>query len=316
MLKSILDLQLKILEIAHVSLDLIKWQFDEHTSNLWRLIVSDELLHVWIDAVANLTLQVRVVGLDGWKQSNGILLILLCDSHLGGVHGSLVLHGHWLLWLLLHWNWWRLNHSLLSMRHLLLAWLHHLMRRLLSWLHHLLLLLGTWVHLLLNGTDLVAWVLSSHASWVVSVSWVLVLIHLLSGLLVNLNDTEQLLEHLSQVRLGGQVIPLEASSLLGLVLLPVSLVLSCFHVELSNLLDLVVVDDQHLSFAVVILQNLLSLSGIGWLLVANESISISGVVLVANLDLLDLSELTEKIFEVLFTPALGEVFDEQVASLL
>lgn len=65
----------------------------------------------------------------------------------------------------------------------------------------------------------------------------------------------------------------------------------------------------------MILQNLLSLGGISWLLVADESIGISRGALVANLDLLNLSELTEKILEVHFTPALGEVFDEQVASL-
>lgn len=228
MIECFLDLQLEILEVTHIGLDLVKRQLNEHTSNLWRLLISDELLHIGVDAVADLVFQVRVLGRDGRQESDGLVLVLLSDCHLGGVHGSWVLHWHRLL--LLHWHWLRLHQSLLGVWHLLLVWLHHLVRWLLS-LHHLLLLLGAWMHLLLSWTaDVLTLVWSSHASIEVSWSWVLVLIHLLGGLLVNLNDTEQLLEHLSQVRLRGQVVPLETSSLLGLVLLPVSLVLSSFHV--------------------------------------------------------------------------------------
>ena len=305
-----LDLELEVLEIAHVGLDLVQGQLDEHTSNLGCLLVADKLLHVRVDAVPNLVLQVRVLRKDSWDQSHRVVLVSLRNRHLSGVHSSWILHWHWLL-LRLHWHWLRLHHSLLGVWHLLLAWLHHLV----WWL--LLLLLGSWVHLLVHWSTVWTSAWSSWAS-VVVVSWslILVLIHLVGGSLIHVNHVEKLLEHLSQVRLGSQVIPLESTSLLSLVLLPISLVLGGFHVELSDLLDLIVVDDEHLSFAVVILQTRFCFGGISWLLVANESIGIARLSFVTNLDLLDLSEWAEEVLQVIFTPALGEVLDKQVASLL
>lgn len=87
--------------------------------------------------------------------------------------------------------------------------------------------------------------------------------------------------------------------------------------KLSDLLDLIVVDHEHLAVDGMVLQVLLSLGSISWLLEANESVGISGrSVAVTKLDVLDLSEGLEKISEVVFGPAVGEVLHEQVASLL
>jgi len=231
------------------------------------------------------------------------------------------------LWL--HWHW-LLNHALVGLWHwlllllLLLLWttldhvLHMLAAHHATWLLHLLL---TWVHLLLTWTS---WILTDVLSWwsVVVLSWsswsvVLGLVHLLLSSLVVLDDTKQLLEHLGQVRLRGQVVPLESTSLLSLILLPVSLVTSLFHMKLSDLLDLIVVDHEHLAIDGMVLQILLSFGSISWLLEANKSVGISGrSATVTKLDVLDLSEGLEKISEVVLGPAVGEVLHEQVASLL
>lgn len=266
---SLLDLEFKVVEVAHVSLNLVEWQLNEHTGDLRCLLVTDQLLDILVNGVSNLVLKMWVLWGDGWDILGGIKLILLGHGHLGWV--DLSWHHVWLLW---HW----LNHSLLmSLWHLRLT-LHHW-----CWLvtsHHTWLLWHlSLVHLLLAWTSLVAWALSWR-SVVVVVSWLsgsvdLNMVHLLVRLLVILNYTEQLLKHLSQMRLRSQIVPFESTALRGLVSLPISLVTSLFHVKLSDLLDLVVVDHEHLVVNGVVLQILLSFCSISWLLEADEGIGIA-----------------------------------------
>merc|ERR1711990_669821 len=144
---------------------------------------------------------------------------------------------------------------------------------------------------------------------------ILTLVHLLVGLLVVLDDAKKLLEHLSKMWLGRQVVPLESSSLRSLILLPISLVFGLFHLQLSDLLDLVVVDDKHLALTVVILQVLLGLGGIGWLLVADEGEGIACSALLES-DVLNLTVVLEEVGQILLGPLVGEVLYIQVASLL
>ena len=66
-----LNLDLEVLVVSHVLLDLVDWKLNEHTSDLWCLFVTDELLHVLVDATTNLLLQVRVVGVQGWDVLQG-----------------------------------------------------------------------------------------------------------------------------------------------------------------------------------------------------------------------------------------------------
>jgi len=317
-LHGLLNLEVEVVEVTHVGLDLVERQFNEHTGDLWRLLVTNELLNELVDGVTNLILQVRILRRNGWDESGSLLLVSLSNGHLSWV--TLVVH-HWLL----HWHW-LLNHTLVRWWHLLLllgTTLHHVLLHLVATHHTRLLLLHllTWVHLLLAWTS---WELTWVLSWrsVVVLSWsswslVLSIIHLLLGSFIVLNDTEELLEHLGQVRLRGQVIPLETSSLLSLVLLPVSLVTSLFHVKLSDLLDLIVVDHEHLSIDSMVLQVLLSLCSISWLLEADKSVGISGrSASVTELDVFDLSEGLEVFSQVVLGPAVGEVLHEQVASLL
>jgi hypothetical protein len=142
------------------------------------------------------------------------------------------------------------------------------------------------------------------------------LVHLLVGLLIVLDDTEQLLKHLGQVRLGGQVIPLESTSLLGLVLLPISLVTSLLHLELSDFLDLIVVDQEHLALNAVVLQILFSLGSICGLLVADESKGISSLFTFVKSDVLNVTEGLEQIGQVVLGVVVWEVLHIQVASFL
>jgi len=315
-LHSLLNLEVEVVEVTHVGLDLVERQFNEHTGDLWRLLVTNKSLDELIDGVTNLILQVRILRRNGWDESGSLLLISLSNGHLGWV----TLH-HWLL----HRHW-LLNHTLVRWRHLLLLlWttLHHVLLHLVATHHTRLLLLHllTWMHLLLTWTS---WELTWVLSWrsVVILSWsswslVLSIIHLLLGSFIVLDDTEELLEHLGQVRLRGQVIPLETSSLLSLVLLPVSLVTSLFHVKLSDLLDLIVVDHEHLTINGMVLQVLLSLCSISWLLEADKSVGISSrSASVTKFDIFDLTKGLEVFSQVVLGPAVGEVLHEQVASLL
>lgn len=314
-LQSLLDLELQIVEVTHVGLDLVKWQLNEHTGDLWRLFVTNKRLNELVNGVSNLVLQMRVLRRNGWDESGSLLRVSLSNSQLSWV--SLVVH-HWLL----HWHW-LLNHTLVSLRHWLMLWttLDHVLHLLTA--HHTWLLLNllTWVlHLLTWSSWVLAWVLSWRS--VVVLSWsswsvVLSLVHLLLGSLIVLNDTEQLLEHLGQMRLRGQIVPLETTSLLSLVLLPVSLVTSLFHMKLSDLLDLIIVDHEHLTVNGMVLQVLLCLCSISWFLEADKSIGISSrSATVTKLDVFNLTEGLEKISEVVLGPAIGEVLHEQVASLL
>lgn len=88
----------------------------------------------------------------------------------------------------------------------------------------------------------------------------------------------------------GKLIPLESTGLGGLILLPISLILGLFVLDLTNFLDLVVADVEGLAFEIVVVQVLLSLGGIIWLLEANESEGVSRFTLVKT-NLFDLSEL-------------------------
>lgn len=208
MLEGLLDLHLEVVEVHHVLLDLVDWQLDQHTGDLWSLVLTNEMLHVLVDAATNLLLQVRVLRRHSVDVFHGTLLILSGNTtHLLLLlsHMHLLLHWwHWCAWLL-HWHslWdWLVHHLWLHWHSLLLV--HHSLAHLTLWLS---------THLLVR----VVHVTSAHASMVVVthvvMSWVVValvwspvvvssaLVHLLLGLLVVLDDTEQLLKHLSQVRL-------------------------------------------------------------------------------------------------------------------
>jgi len=333
-LKSLLDLHVQVVPVHHVLSDLVDWQLNEHTGDLWCLVVTNDHLDELVDAATDLGLQVGVVWVEGWDVLVRGVQVSLLDWHAVWVllhaHHLVGVWHHWHAWslrhllllLLLLWHWLLLLLLLLLLNHSLLWWHVHLL--LLSHVRvHLLLLLAhvgvTLVHVLTHAALVAAHVILSWAPVVLASSSLVssdVTLELLVGLLVDLDDTEELLEHLSQVRLRGQVVPLETSAQLGLVLLPVSLVTGLLHLELSDLLDLIVVDHEHLASEVVVLQVLLGLGSIGWLLVADESESILGGSTLLKSDVFDLTILLEQVHQVLLGVLVGEVLHVEVASLL
>ena len=66
--------------------------------------------------------------------------------------------------------------------------------------------------------------------------------------LVLLHDVQQLLKNLSHVWVAGKIVEVESTGLLGLIFFEISLIHGILDLDLSLLLNLVVVDDQGLSF--------------------------------------------------------------------
>ena len=77
------------------------------------------------------------------------------------------------------------------------------------------------------------------------------------------------------MRLVSNIIPLEATSLLSLIFVPIGFVSCTFHLDLSDLFYFIVVDQKHLTFNVMIVEILFGLSSIIWFLEANKSESIT-----------------------------------------
>lgn len=79
-----------------------------------------------------------------------------------------------------------------------------------------------------------------------------------------LHDLKKLLEDLGHVWVGDEVVQVESTGLLGHVLLVVLLVHGFLSGEVSELLDLVVVDHQGLSFNSGVVEVLLGTGGGVW----------------------------------------------------
>ena len=129
-----------------------------------------------------------------------------------------------------------------------------------------------------------------------------------------LDEREQLLDDVSLIWLTCEVVPLEAS-VDRFVLFPVSLVSDLLELEVSDLLDLVMIDDQTLTVVSLATKSLLGNGASVWLLEADES---KGVVLETLLEsyLFDLSIGLEEVGKVDLSPGSWEVLDIKVASLL
>jgi hypothetical protein len=76
---SLLNLAAQVLVRAHVLLDLLDWQFDEHTSDLWNSIVTNEVLDEWEDGFTNSLFQVWVSLGDRWDQFTSNTQVLSCN---------------------------------------------------------------------------------------------------------------------------------------------------------------------------------------------------------------------------------------------
>ena len=101
---------------------------------------------------------------------------------------------------------------------------------------------------------------------------------------------------------------------MGLILLEISFIDSVFDLDLSLLLDLVVVDHEGLAVIGGVVQGRFGNSSRVWLFEADESeVSVSSFF---ELDAFDGTELLEEVLKFFLWPLVWEVLDVEVASLL
>jgi len=89
--------------------------------------------------------------------------------------------------------------------------------------------------------------------------------------LILLHNLKQLLENLSHVWMTDQIIQMESSILLSLILLEIGFINGLFFLNFSQLLDLIVINHEGLTFDGMIVECLFSLCCSSWLLEADES---------------------------------------------
>ena len=134
-------------------------------------------------------------------------------------------------------------------------------------------------------------------------------------LLVLLHNVKELLEDLSDVWVGGEVVEVDGAGLGGLVLLEIGLVNLILNLDFSEFFDLVVVDNKGLAFIDGVAEGLLGVGGVIWLLEADEG-EVTGSLSLLELDILDHSEVLEEVVKLGLTPRTWEIPDVEVASLL
>lgn len=327
LLEQLLGVEGELLEevvVAQVSHDLLSVQVNEHTSDLGGLWWSNNLLDEVKDHSSNLILVLLVLWDNRWDESLSLGLV---------GSDSLV---DW-SWLLLGLS--ALLHLLLGSHLLLLLWSHVELLGVLL-LHHvhlhvhllllLLLLLRVLLHELLLLLHHLHWVLHMIGMWhwdsslgsLVLVHWAS-LSELWSGLwsLVEEGAGESWVgqersEDGVQVLSVDGVRDLSTSGVLVQVLLEVSVVFHGLVLDLSELLDLVVVDVELSVTESGSVQGVLSVGGSVWGLVADESVDVLLLLILKHLDLLDFTIVLELGDEFFLAHGWVEVLDVEIASLL
>ena len=115
------------------------------------------------------------------------------------------------------------------------------------------------------------------------------------------------------MRLVSNIIPLEATSFLGLIFIPIGFIFCSFNLYLSDLFDFIVVDRKHHTFNVMIVEIRFGLSSIIWFLEANESECIT-IWTSFNTNFFYFTISFEEISYFLLFPRIWEVFDIKITS--
>ena len=115
------------------------------------------------------------------------------------------------------------------------------------------------------------------------------------------------------MRLVSNIIPLEATSFLGLIFIPIGFIFCSFNLYLSDLFDFIVVDRKHHTFNVMIVEIWFGLSSIIWFLEANESECIT-IWTSFNTNFFYFTISFEEISYFLLFPRIWEVFDIKITS--
>jgi len=231
---SLLDTVAEVSPVGHHVLDVVQLEIDEHTSDLWSLLWSQELLDVLEEHVTSLVLVVWILDNHSWED-----LVAVGDESL------------------VHWK-----HLLLLLLLLLLLHLHlHLLLHVLHMLH--VLVLHVLVHPVLSvwAATLVLHVLWMHASWALSASWDSLVLHHLS-LWWSVDEGWEALQKELEVVLDILVVsesgPVGSLVVLSSELLEVISVLGSLVVDFSDFLDLIMVDGQGLTLELLVVKLLLS----------------------------------------------------------
>jgi len=282
----------------HDHLDVIHGQVDKHTGDLGSL-VANELLDVLEEHGTHLLLVVGVLGHHSGQNLVAAHQIALLDRHV-------LLLGHLLLLLLLL---------------LLLGLLLHLHHLLLGVHAHGLLALHLAVHgAVATHLVAVAAVIGAHgsatglAALVAVVARVLLAAHRARLLLHEVrHGLEEHLKVVLDFLLVGEVGPLGALGVLLAEKLEIVLVLGGLSLDLTDLLDLVVVDSESL---VIDGQIFFGRGCLVRLLEADESVELFLLTRGVHLERLNLSVLLEESAKLILSHGLGEALNVEVASLL
>ena len=117
------------------------------------------------------------------------------------------------------------------------------------------------------------------------------------------------------MRLVSNIIPLEATSFLGLIFIPIGFIFCSFNLYLSDLFDFIVVDRKRHTFNVMIVEIRFGLSSIIWLLEANQSENESITIWTSsNTNTFYFTISFEEITYFLLFPRIWEVFDIKITS--
>ena len=100
-------------------------------------------------------------------------------------------------------------------------------------------------------------------------------VHLIVTLFFVLDNSLQILKHLSKIRLVSSIIPLEVTDLLSLIFIPICFIYCTFFLDLFDLFDFILVDQKYLSFEIKVLEIIFGLIGIIRFFKANESKNIT-----------------------------------------
>jgi len=115
--------------------------------------------------------------------------------------------------------------------------------------------------------------------------------------------------------LRSQVIPLEAAGLLLSIFLEVSLILEILHLNCSEFLNLIVVNNKSFTIEGLILKPLLGVSACIWLLEAHKSIGIACISFF-HPDVFKFSIIAKDFMKFFIGPVGWEVLNIQIDSLL
>ena len=189
-----LNFLIKDFILSQILLNLLRRQLNQHSSNFWSFFWSSNSNYIFIDCWSYLISQVRIVFSDSWNNFLSIIEISLINRHLTE-------RNHWSI----------LNLRSRRLRSRLRHALNWLLRSSLSFLELLLI-----ISLKLLIIVIVSWILTVVSSSIISLVEFVSIIHKLVGLLVGLYDLKKGLQHLGQMRLRSQIIPIKSSFFLRL----------------------------------------------------------------------------------------------------